>query len=256
MDKNSMDISFHFDPADLLVGQSIDCVIFGYNTQGLNILVSKLKNLDIWSLLGGFILKDEDMDDAAVRILEERTGLKLPYLKQFHTFGDASRQNISHLQDKLGSFHITETEMIRWLKQRFISTGYLSLVNMEESTPTPDFLSDRCSWIPLSDLPDLVYDHRAIIDKALEFLRNQINYMPIGLSLLPERFTMKELQHLYESILSRSLDRSNFQKKMLKLGFLERLEKKQGGGAHKAPYLYSFHKEKYDQLLKQGMGFL
>lgn len=254
--ENQSNIPFGIDPGMLVAGQSIDCVIFGYNEQGLNILVLRIKNLNIWSLPGGFIQQDEDMDRAAVRILEERTGLKIPFLKQFHTFGNVNRQNISHLQDKMESVSSIPSVLIDWLNQRFISTGYLSLVNMEESSPSPDYMSDLCSWIPLNELPELLYDHRAIVDKALEFLRNQINYMPIGISLLPDRFTMKELQHLYESILFKPLDRSNFQKKMLKLGFLIRLEKKQGGGAHKAPYLYSFHKKKYDQLLEQGMGFL
>ena len=94
------------------------------------------------------------------------------------------------------------------------------------------------------------------MDKALEQVRNQINYLPIGISLLPEKFTMKEYQLLYEEILQRKLDRANFQKKMLKLGFLDRHEKKLSGGAHKAPYLYAFNDERYNELLEKGIGYL
>jgi 8-oxo-dGTP diphosphatase len=143
-----------------------------------------------------------------------------------------------------------------WLEQRFISTGYLSLVDMRQSKPTPDILSDSCQWKSVNELPELLLDHMDIVKKAFEQIKIQINHLPIGLSLLPEKFTMKDLQMLYESILNRDLDRGNFQKKMLKLGFLNRLEKQHTGASHKAPYLYSFNKERYDELLNQGIGYM
>jgi len=143
-----------------------------------------------------------------------------------------------------------------FIKQRFISSGYLSLVDMRNSDPTPDRLSDECTWHPVNDLPKLIYDHGDIVIRAMEELRRWINYMPVGMSLLPERFTMKNFQILYEQILNRKLDRGNFQKKMLKLGFLDRHEKKLSGGAHKAPYLYSFNESKYNELVEQGIGYI
>jgi len=207
-------------------------------------------------LPGGFVRKDEDMDRAASRILEERTGIRLPYLRQFHTFGDLDRRDNSPLHATLENLPPLSRDMTDWLGQRFISTGYLSLVNMHNSKPTPDYLSESCKWKTIKSLPDLIYDHERIVDKALEQIRNQINYLPVGISLLPEKFTMKDYQILYEEILQKKLDRANFQKKMLKLGFLDRHEKQLTGGAHKAPFLYAFNKDKYNELLEKGIGYL
>jgi hypothetical protein len=195
------------------------------------------------------------MDQAACRILEERSGLNLPYLQQFYTFGDVDRRKATPVLE-LWKTNSQLREMVSWLEQRFISTGYLSLVDMRQSKPSPDALSETCSWIPVDELPELLFDHRRIVKKALEHIQNQMNYMPVGKTLLPEKFTMKDYQLLYESILGRKLDRSNFQKKMLRLGFLKRHEKMRGGGSHKAPYLYSFHTDTYNKLLEKGMGYM
>lgn len=244
------------DISSFLPGVSIDCVVIGFDLNELQILLLKLRGHDLWMLPGGFIYLREDMDQAATRILEQRTGIKLPYLIQFHTFGDVNRREKTILP-VVPVPNIDQHEKIRaFLEQRFISSGYLSLVDMRSCTPTADALSDACSWIPLNRLPDLGYDHREIVDKALEQLRSRINYMPVGMTLLPEKFTMKEFQTLYEKILSRQLDRGNFQKKMLKLGFLDRQEKQHSGGAHKAPYLYSFNLKRYNELVEKGIGYI
>ncbi len=244
------------DTSVFLPNVSIDCVVIGFDLKQLQILLLKLKEHDLWMLPGGFIHLDEDMDQAATRILEERTEIKLPYLKQFYTFGDVNR-------NKKSSFPLVKEvpegifrKMIDFVEQRFISSGYLSLVDIQSCSPTPDALSDQCTWHPVKKLPILLYDHEEIAEKAMEQLRSRINYMPVGNSLLPEKFTMKEFQTLYEQILNRSLDRGNFQKKMLKLGFLDRHEKQLTGGAHKAPYLYSFNKKRYNELVKQGIGYI
>ena len=244
------------DTSVFLPNVSIDCVVIGFDLQQLQILLLKLKDYDLWMLPGGFIHLDEDMDQAATRILEERTGVKLPYLKQFHTFGDVDRNKKSTFPDVSQKSETEFKKMLDFVKQRFISSGYLSLVDIQSCAPMPDALSDQCTWKPVKQLPQLLYDHQEIVETALEQLRIRINYMPVGNSLLPEKFTMKEFQTLYEQILSRSLDRGNFQKKMLKLGFLDRHEKQLTGGAHKAPYLYSFNKKRYTELVKQGIGYI
>ena len=215
-----------------------------------------MKENDLWLLPGGFVQKEEDMDLAASRILKERTGIKLPYLKQFHIFGECNRRENTPVLENANPLISHFKEMVPWLEQRFISTGYLSLVDMRSSRPTPDYLSESCTWEPLKSLPDLIYDHNKIVKKALEQIRNQINYLPIGISLLPEKFTMKEYQVLYEEILQKKLDRANFQKKILKLGFLDRHEKQLSGGAHKAPFLYAFNRERYSELLEKGIGYM
>jgi ADP-ribose pyrophosphatase YjhB (NUDIX family) len=247
----------HFgEVSDYLPGISVDCVVIGFDLQQLNILLLKMKEGGQWLLPGGFVHKEEDMDRAASRILEERTGIKLPYLKQFHTFGDTGRRDNSPSIFSESTLPRQIQEMLHWLENRFISTGYLSLVDMRNSAPTPDYLSESCQWTPVDSIPELIYDHNQIVQKALEQIRNQINYLPIGISLLPDKFTMKEYQLLYEEILQKKLDRANFQKKMLKLGFLDRHEKQLSGGAHKAPYLYAFNPKKYEELLEKGIGYL
>lgn len=243
------------DLTQLIPGQSVDCVIIGFEEQELKILILKWKvEGDIWALPGGFIFKEEDLDKAAIRVLQERTGIKLPFLEQFKTFGDLGRRN-SDVLTKNMEFLGVKGKMADWFEQRFITTGYLSLVDIQKSDPQPDFSSEKIKWASLEELPHLIFDHNDIVKTAIDFIKNQINYLPIGITLLPEKFTMKELQGLYESILQKKLDRGNFQRKMLKLGIFNRHEKHLEGGAHKAPYLYSFDKEKYDKLLEQGFGF-
>jgi len=236
-------------------GQSIDCVIVGFDRQELRILVLKWKGVDMWALPGGFIRKEEDMDKAATRILKERSGIDLPFLQQFRTFGETDRRDQATLNLHRELLEMNE-QVEQWFNQRFISTGYLSLVDVNQCRPQPDDISDAVEWRSIEDLPNLIFDHNRIVTTALKYIRNQINYLPIGLTLLPEKFTMKQLQHLYESVLQKKLDRGNFQRKMLKLGIFIRLEKQIQGGAHRAPYLYSFDKKKYDQLLLSGFGLV
>lgn len=243
-----------FDTEKFIPGQSVDCVIVGFDKEGLKILILRWKLVGLWGLPGGFVLKSEDLDKAATRVLNERVGISLPFLQQFHTFGKKDRRANETRFSHLSNMQVPQS-FLDWFEQRFISTGYVSLVNLNDCDPKPDELSDLIHWCPLHELPDLIYDHSSIVEGAIDFIRNQINYLPIGRELLPEKFTMKELQQLYESILEKKLDRGNFQRKMLKLEIFIRHEKHLEGGAHKAPYLYSFDGEKYDALLKKGIGF-
>ena len=155
------------------------------------------------------------------------------------------------LFDKL---NVTNSEAT-WLAERTISIGYYALVDFSEATPVPDFLSEECRWWDVSERPPLLFDHDDMIEKALQTLQRQLYYQPIGLNLLPEKFTMPELQRLYESVLGRTLDRRNFQKKMQKLGIIERLPERRTGGAHRSPYLYRFHRERYEQAMTEGLAF-
>ena len=131
----------------------------------------------------------------------------------------------------------------------------MALVDAEKVHPQIDVLSDACDWIPLDELPELIIDHSEMIHQAHEQLRMKIRLLPIGKSLLPERFTMSDLQSLYEAILDQKLDRGNFQRKMIRLGFLNRQEKLMTGAQNKAPYLYSINDEAYNELLEKGIGF-
>jgi len=225
---------------------SIDCVIFGFHDDQLKVLLMKWKDGDNWCLPGGFILKEEAIDDAAIRILQDRTGLNDIFLQQFYAFGDPYRDRNKDrlkIQGKYG----------KWLMERFVTVGYYALVEFSKVSPQPDWLSEECKWVDLRKIPKLIYDHNAIIAKALGALRLSLNDYPVGYNLLPEKFTMPELQSLYETILDKPLDRRNFQKKVLSLGILERTKERKTGGAHKAPYLYRFDKKKYEKAMKQGL---
>ncbi|MCU0356321.1 MAG: NUDIX domain-containing protein [Cyclobacteriaceae bacterium] len=218
---------------------SVDCAIFGFHENQLRVLLLKWKG-GKWCLPGGFIKHKESVDTAAHRILQERTGLTDLYLKQFYVFGDPKRE-----KEKKNSPH--------WIGKRFISIGYYALVEFSKVQPHPDVFSEACEWFDIDEVPGLIYDHKAIMMKALEALRFDLNDHPVGLNLLPKKFTMPELQRLYETILGESIDRRNFQKHMLSMDILIRLEERKTGGAHKAPYLYQFDKRKYMLALRQGL---
>jgi 8-oxo-dGTP diphosphatase len=226
---------------------SIDCVIFGYQDNELRILIPKL-NLtgDLWCLPSGFICQEEGVDEAAHRILEERTGIRNVYLDQFRVFGDVPRNNkevIDQLADlnQLGLLH-TEIgeEFLEWLKNRFISIGYYALVKINEVVPTLGVFDESAEWYTMENIPKMILDHNEIVKKALEALRVNFDNQLIGFNLLPDRFTMKELQQVYEAVYAKPFRSNNFQKKMLDLNVLERMEKKFTGAANKAPYLYQF----------------
>jgi 8-oxo-dGTP diphosphatase len=226
---------------------SVDCVIFGFHDNELKVLLLEWKDTHRWCLPGGFILKEEHIDDAANRILKSRTGLDRIFLKQFYAFGDPSRDRKKH------GFKQPKDAGKSWLWERFITVGYWALVEFSKVVPAPDEFSASCQWWDLQNIPNLILDHNDIIIKALESLRREMNDYPIGRDLLPPKFTMPELQRVYETILGKSLDRRNFQKKMLALDILERLKETKRGGAHKAPYLYRFDQKKYERAMKEGL---
>lgn len=225
---------------------SIDCVVFGFHDHELKVLLVRFRNTELWALPGGYIYLEEDMDAAAHRILEEKIGMKNVYLEQFHTFGQRHRVEES-VQRVIVSAIGKNLAPGHWITKRFVSVGYYALVEFSQVMPTPDGSSDVCEWHNLDKMPALVFDHSHIVQKALDTLRFRLSKSLIGPNLLPDTFTMQELQSLYETILGKKLIRANFQRKMLGLGILERVEKKFSGAAHKAPYLYRFNVGKEEE---------
>lgn len=225
-----------------LPGLSIDCVVFGFHDGALKILLIKIKDQDLWGLPGGYIKKNEGLNDAASRILKDRTGAKNIYLQQFRAFGELNRSEgfFSDYDDTL------------WHKQRFISMGFYALVDYSQVQLMTDDISNACEWVSIDEHPEFMMDHKNIFENALVTLRKQLNYKPIGYNLLPENFTMPELQKLYEIILDKKLNRGNFYRKMTGYDILEKLDESRKGGAHKAPNLYKFDLEKYQTALKDG----
>ena len=230
--------------ANYLPNLSIDCVVFGFHDATLKVLVLQMKEQNLWALPGGYILKQENINEAAKRILKQRTGAENIYLQQFRVFGDLNRSE--------GFFDDSEDTL--WNKQRFISIGFYALVDYSKVNLVVDELSDACEWRSIDELPDFMMDHRAIFDKALIKLRKQLNDKPIGYNLLSEKFTMPELQKLYEIILGQKLNRGNFYRKMLRYDILIKLNESRKGGAHKAPDLYQFDLDKYGKALKEGLN--
>lgn len=223
---------------------SIDCVIFGFHESELKVLLLKWKK-GPWCLPGGFVKKGESLEESVDRAVKQRTGLDNIFFRQFHVFSDPDREK------RKEEFHYAPKG--GWMMERFISVGFYALVEFSKVSAEGDMFSEECTWWDVNAVPKMVFDHNDIFQKALHVLRMSLNDHPIGYELLPAKFTMPELQKLYETILDRSLDRRNFQKKMLALGILERLKERKVGGAHKAPYLYKFNKAKYDKALKQGL---
>lgn len=229
---------------------SIDCVIIGYRQKQLYVLVPKLDFAgDFWALPSGFIGQDESIDEAAGRILAERTGIKDVFLEQFWTFGDAQRRNTDFLDrlialnpNLLGEKMLNRKEY-DWFTRRFVSIGYYALVDMRKVVPQKIAIDASVEWYPLRQLPPLILDHHAIVVKALETLQWHADAKGLAFRLLPETFTMREVQELYETIFDKPFARNNFQKKILDMNVLERLEKKFTGAANKAPYLYRVQPE-------------
>jgi 8-oxo-dGTP diphosphatase len=243
--------------ANTLKEVSIDCVIFGFHEGELKVLLLRWKGTDGWSLPGGRIYFEESADDAVNRILQERTGLSKIFLQQFHTFGDTNRnkyfteeQLLKKLESTFGEGFFDDI-----IHKRVVSIGYFALVEFERVQATPDWFTDECRWWSIPEVPPLLFDHNEMIGRALVALRQQIRNQPVGYDLLPEKFTMPELQRLYETILDKPFDRRNFQKLLMSYDILEKLDEKKVGAANKSPYLYRFDPVKYQAAVQQGVSF-
>lgn len=224
---------------DYLQNLSYDTVIFGFNGKQLKILILEYHNTELFALPGGFIKKDESLDEAVARGVRERTGLDNIYLEQFQTFGSMNRSDPDAMKRIIKENNPTG-KIDDWLLDRFISISYYALINYDEVAPTPDALSDSINWYAVDELPPLMMDHEKIVDKALQVLRDNLEKKLVGMNLLPSKFTMKQLQKVYEVVLGEELRRTTFQRRILAMNILTRHEKLFEGKAHKAPYLYSF----------------
>lgn len=213
-----------------------DCVVFGLDDEDLKVLLIQRDLPPFqggWALPGGFVRVGESVDDSARRELKEETGLKSVFLEQLYTFGDPNRDPREHV----------------------VTVAYFALVNLLDHPPKADTDARNAAWFALDDIPKLAFDHRKILDTALDRLRGKLRYQPIGFELLPEKFTISELQWLYERILEQELDKRNFRKKLNKLGILEETDEIQQDVAHRAARLYRFDRKCYQSLVKKGFHF-
>lgn len=212
---------------------TVDCVVLGVDAQDLKVLLVR-RGLDpfrgAWALPGGFVRTDEPLDDAARRELDEETGIRDVFLEQLYTFGAPHRDPRGHV----------------------ITVAYYALAKLSDLRITAATDAADARWFPLSDLPTLAFDHATITAAALTRLRGKVRYAPIGFELLPPRFTLTQLQRLYELILERPLDKRNFRKKILSLDFVLETDELQRGVRHRAARLYRFDRKKYDRLVRDG----
>jgi hypothetical protein len=210
---------------------SIDNVIFGLDQQQLKVLLVRQRDprhKGKWALPGGWIREDEHLRDASSRLLRELTGITDLYMEQLKTFGKVDR----------------------FPGARVITVAYYALVSADSYQLATE--AEDVSWHAVLDVSDLVYDHMAILSEALAHLRREIRYRPIGLKLLPTKFTLLDLQQLYEAILGVKLDKGNFRRKVLKSGLLEPCEEKQIGVSHRAATLYQLNNTTYNELVDHG----
>ncbi len=240
--KNIETLQQLIDEKNFIPNISVDCTIFGFHDNILKVLLLKYHDLDLWSLPGGFVFIDEDLRDAAARVLYERTHLKDLFLEQFHTFGRLDRTE-NNVHKTLINNKGLDVSKNHWILQRFITVGYCSLIDFSLTNTFPDAFNESCEWFEVNKLPNMAFDHARIITEGLEHLRKNIDTQVAASNLLPEKFTMKDLQSLYETVLGEQFRRNNFQRKLLSMNYLERLDKLYDGSSNKAPYLYKFIKD-------------
>lgn len=208
-----------------------DCVIFGFDGNQLQVLliergIEPFKGK--WAFPGGFLNMDETAEEGALRELKEETGLENAYIEQFNTYSDPGRDP----------------------RERVITIAHYALVRIQEVKGGDD--AAKAQWFPIDKVPQLAFDHDRILRDAMKKLRERIHFEPIGFELLPEKFTMKDLQVLYESILDVKFDRRNFAKKMLHYELLTQLDETVRPTAKRDALLYSFNKENYELFKKKG----
>ncbi len=231
-----------FNEINYIPQLSVDCVIFGYEQQKLKVLVCKMVlGENIYTLPGGFIRQNQSIDEAAKQILKERTSLQNIFLEQFRVFGASQRTNETVVEILKNQEHLPQIlENKNWFTKRFVSIGFYALVDINKIEPKTGEFDEAVDWYDVKSLPEMIIDHNEMVAFALETLRQNLDQKLIGFNLLPETFTMREVQELYEAVYDKPFARNNFQKKILDLNVLERLEKKFTGAANKAPYLYRF----------------
>ena len=215
---------------------TVDGVVFGFDDGELKVLLIQRALEPFkgkWALPGGFVHVDETLDDAARRELAEETGLENVFLEQLYTFGMVKRDP----------------------RERVVSVAYYALVKLSDHHAKAATDAANAQWFLVSQLPKLAFDHTEIVAMALTRLQGKVRYQPIGFELLPPKFTLSELQHLYEAILGSGLDKRNFRKKVLGFGLLVPLNETQMAGRHRPAQLFRFDADKYEKLKKRGFNF-
>ncbi|MBS1521673.1 MAG: NUDIX hydrolase [Bacteroidetes bacterium] len=236
-------------------GLTVDCAIFGYHDGVLKLLLVKNKLLTKWCMPGGFVRKNENLDEAAARITTWRTGIENLFLKQFKTFGDIGRNNPRGAFDEEKFYELTgmKLEKDNWLLSETVSVGFYAITDIVNAQPKADYISSECAWFPVDALPGLAFDHDEMAQAALFAMRIDLYHFPIGKNLLQPKFTLKEIKLLYEVLSGKKLNPSNFPNKLIALDLISRLDEKRNIGAHRSPTYYKFNDEIYKKALTEGL---
>jgi ADP-ribose pyrophosphatase YjhB (NUDIX family) len=234
---------------------TIDCAIFGYHDGELQLLLVKNKIITKWCLPGGFVRKDESLDQAATRITAERTGIDNLFLKQFKAFGDPGRNDPRGAFEPEKLFELVQVRLEddTWLTGETVSVGFYAITDIVNAKPNADFLSSECAWFPADKLPPLGFDHEEIVREALFTMRLHLYHFPIGQNFLQQKFTLKEIKEFYEVMSGKALNASNFPNKLISLGLIVKLDEKKNIGAHRSPTYYKFDEETYEHALREGL---
>ncbi|MFS8082901.1 MAG: NUDIX hydrolase [Ginsengibacter sp.] len=215
------------------IALSVDCVIFGFDENKLKVLLIRSdvrKFTGKWSLLGDLVKPEEDLDSAAYRILRQRTGLKDIFLEQVHTFGETERHPAG----------------------RVVTVAYCSLINIQNHRLK--ILDNELHWHEADKICDMAFDHQSIFSACYNWLQKRVQEHPLGFNLLPNKFSLRELQNLYEAILNKKLDRRNFRKKFFAMDFLVDMGEDEQNVPHRPGRLYKFNFEKYEKKKKKWPG--
>jgi 8-oxo-dGTP diphosphatase len=215
---------------------TVDCIVFGVDEAELKLLLIQRGQEPFkggWALPGGFVHIDESLEAAAARELREEAGVVPEFLEQLYTFGDVERDP----------------------RERVVSVAYYTLVKLSDHKVRAATDAADAAWFSVTELPTLAFDHQRIVDTALERLKGKVRYQPIGFELLPTKFTLSQLQRLYEIVLERELDKRNFRKKVLGMDILVETDEVERDVSHRAARLYRFDERKYKRLLKSGFNF-
>lgn len=229
---------------------SINAVIFGFTGEKLVVLATQPALSEVWLIPGAFVDRKESIDEAAYRSIRSQLGIDDIFLRQFRTFGEADRSFAGEMASFFKAAQIPP-EQFEWLAKRFVTIGYYACADYRKIDPKPSLMFQEIRWVGIDEIDELGFDHADIVREARAVLTKDLLDLPVIASLLPETFTIPELQKLYEAILGRDIDRGNFRQKILRTNILEKVGERNTAKTRRPPGLYRFNRHRYRAVLEE-----